>query len=159
MAPVSVREATGADLDTVVALRLALLAEHSRNLVYGRMRPDAAERAHRLFARQLASKNEAMFLAEREGEAIGILRCVNSSGSPLLYPDRYGYISSVYVAPGARRSGVLKALLDAATDWCAARGITELRLHHASENDRASRIWESLGFEAVELLRVRPLQT
>jgi ribosomal protein S18 acetylase RimI-like enzyme len=157
-AAVSVRRATFDDLPTVVALRLALLREHGRNVVYKRLRADAELRAQRLFGNQLESADEATFLAERDGEVVGILRCVHSTGSPLLFPAHYGYVSSVYVPPAHRRSGILRALLDEAVAWCDERGLTEIRLHNAADNPLAEQVWERLGFELVEQLRVRLLR-
>src|ERR1051325_11176027 len=106
-----VRRAPQADLDVVVELRLALLREYGDHPVYGRLRPDAESRAHQVFAAQLDSPSECIFLAEENGETIGLLRCVESISSPLLVPDRYCYVSSVYVRPGMRRRGVLRALI------------------------------------------------
>ena len=153
--PVTIRAGTVADVETVLQLRFALLREHGDHPVYGRLRDDAEARARTLYANQLASRTDTIFLAEQGGEAVGILRCVEAQGSPLLHPARYGYVSSVYVAPAARRHGVLRALMRAADDWCRARGIGELRLHNASDNPGANAAWEALGFEIVEVLRVR----
>ena len=153
----SVRQATRVDLDVVVRLRLALLLEHRGHVVYGRLRPDAADRARVLYATQLEARGEAIFLAEQRGETVGILRCVESHGSPLLQPSRYGYVSSVYVIPEARRRGVLRALLGAADAWCRARGLDEMRLHNATESVVANAAWGALGFAPVETLRVRPV--
>jgi ribosomal protein S18 acetylase RimI-like enzyme len=154
---VTVRAATSDDLDIVLAFRLALLREHAGNPVYGRLRADAPERARRLFASQLVAADEVTFLAERGRAAVGVLRCMESRGSPLLDPPRYGYVASVYVVPAERRSGVLHALLDAASDWCAVRGLDEIRLHSAADNDVGNAAWEALGFTVVEHLRTRPL--
>ncbi len=151
------RPATVDDLETVLGLRLALLREYRANLLYGRLRPDARQRARQLFAAQLASPSEVTLLAERDGEVVGILRCVESVGYPLLFPSHHGYISSVYVRPAARHSGVLRTLLAEATSWCKARNLTELRLHSTAENAVANAAWEALGFEIVEHLRVRLL--
>lgn len=157
-ARVVVRRATPRDLPVVLELRMALLAEHAGSPVYGRLRPDVRERAERLFRRQLAAPGEVMFLAERDGETVGILRCLDAMGSPLTEPDRYGYISSVYVRPGSRRGGVLGALMRAAERWCARRGLDELRLHNDAHNELAAATWQRLGFDVVEVLRMRPLQ-
>jgi len=154
----SVRQATAHDLPAILALRLALLREHSHNAIYGRLRPDAEPRAAKLFAAQLQSPNEVIFLAEMCGEAVGVLRCIHSAGSPLLDPPQYAYVSSVYVVPRAREQGVLRALLAAADDWCADRGLDEMRLHNAADNPLANAAWEALGFEVVEHLRVRSLK-
>ena len=152
--PLVVRPATPRDLPLVVDLRLALLREHRRHPIYGRLRPDAPDRARRLFAAQLRAPDEVIYLAERDGAAVGILRCLKVGGLPLLFPATHGYLSSVYVVPAARRQGVLRAMLDAAIAWCRDRGLTEIRLHNASDNDAADAAWEALGFRIVEHLRL-----
>lgn len=154
---VAVREATVADLPVVIELRLALLAEHAGSPLYGRLRADVRDRARRLYRAQLTSDAEVIFLAGRGDETVGILRCIDAVGSVLLEPARYGYISSVYVRPAARRSGVLHALLHAAERWCERRGLGELRLHNAADNADAGATWQRLGFDVVEVLRMRTL--
>ena len=153
-----VRRAALSDLQSIVALRMALLREHAHNPIYSRLRPDADARARKLFAAQLQSPNEVIFLADLRGECVGILRCIQSSGSPLLDPAQYAYVSSVYVIPKAREQGVLRAMLHAADTWCAERGLDEMRLHNAADNPLANAAWEALGFEVVEHLRVRSLR-
>lgn len=155
---ITVRQATTADLDTVVALRLALVREHRDNPVYRRIRDDADERARTLYSAQLRSDHEAIFLALRASVAVGILRIAESAGSVLLDPPRYGYLSSVYVVPGARRRGILKKLMSAAEEWCEARGLNELRLHSTPDNPLSNATWDNLGFEIVEYVRMRPLR-
>jgi ribosomal protein S18 acetylase RimI-like enzyme len=150
---VQVRPATPADLASVIELRMALLREHGGNPIYARLRPDAHERARRMFAAQLTSPNERIFLAEAGGAVIGIIRCVESTGSPLLDPARYGYISSAYVRPEARRRGALRALVTAARHWCADRGLDEARLHSVANDEGSNRAWDALGFEVVEHMR------
>jgi ribosomal protein S18 acetylase RimI-like enzyme len=202
-AGIRVRQATRADLDAVVALRLALLREHAGNPIYGRLRGDAARRARPIFAAQIDASTEATLLAVRPvadrgaatgepaeaapslrsararaerrphhgartparaaaaepplEEVLGILRCIEAQGSPLLEPPRYGYIASVYVTPQARRHGVLHQLFDAACAWSEARGLGELRLHVAADNPTGNAAWAALGFTTAEHLCVRPL--
>ena len=151
----SVRRADLDDLASVVELRLALLREYSDNPMYGRLRPDAMPRAYELYRNQLTAHNEQIFVAELEGEVVGVLRCVDTPSSPLLYPERYCYVSSVYVRPPSRRRGVLRALLAAAEDWCEERGIDEMRLHNATSSVVAEQTWSALGFEVVEHVRRR----
>lgn len=136
---------------------MALLREHAHNVIYGRLREDAEARAAKLFALQLRAENEVLFVAELDGACVGVLRCIHSTGSPLLEPAHYGYVSSVYVVPSAREQGVLRALLASADAWCADRGLEEMRLHNAADNPLANAAWDALGFEVVEHLRVRRL--
>lgn len=154
-----VREATPRDLEAVVALRLALLREHPDHPVYGRLRKDVSARARELFAAQLRSPIEVIFLAEREGEAVGVLRCVESVGSPLMEPARYAYVSSVYVRPDVRRHGVLREMLAAAERWARARGLAQMRLHNVAGSEVAEGAWSALGFGVVEQVRLRDLST
>jgi GNAT superfamily N-acetyltransferase len=155
MGGVSVREAKLGDLDAVVDLRLSLLREYGDHALYGRLHPDARRRAFDLYRTQLASAHETIFVAEVGTEIVGVLRCVDTPSSPLLLPDRYCYVSSAYVKPHTRRKGVLSALLNAAEQWCDARGITEMRLHNASGVRIAEDTWSALGFEVVEHVRRR----
>ena len=149
---VLVRRATFADLPTIVDLRIALLRENPDHPVYGQLRADARERAFEIFGAQLRSSHEVMFLAERGGEVICILRCVDTPNSPLLDPARYCYVSSVYVRPKARRRGVLHTLLRRAYEWCAERGLSEMRLHNVPGGD-ASAAWSAAGFVVMEEVR------
>jgi GNAT superfamily N-acetyltransferase len=151
----TVRAATSRDLDAVMQLRLALLREYPDHPIYGRLRVDVSRRARDLFAAQLRSGSESIFLAEQDAEVTGILRCVESIGSPLLEPARYAYVSSVYVRPEARRRGVLRALLRAADAWSIARGLDQMRLHNVVGSESAERAWSALGFEIVEQVRLR----
>ena len=153
-AGLTIRRATSNDLDTVVALRIALLREYDEHPIYGRLRADAEKRARPMFATQLDSGHEVMFLAEEHGTAIGLIRCVESAASPLLIPDRYCYISSVYVRPAHRRRGVLRKLFEHARAWCRERGLTEMRLHNVGTRESTAAAWDSLGFEVVEQVRV-----
>lgn len=154
----TVRRAVMRDLDTIVELRLALLRLHAENPLHGRIRADAPLRARRLYAQQLRALDEVIFLAERDGEPLGVLRCARSSGTPMLDPVTYGYVSSVYVVPEARRQGVLRALLRAAERWCRRRGLVEMRLHNSADDPVANTVWDALGFELAEVVRVRRLR-
>lgn len=151
---VSVRRATVEDLETVVALRLALLREYREHPVYGRLRGDADKVARQVFAAQLGAAQETTFLAQVDHAAIGLIRCVETVASPLFVPDRYCYVSSVYVRPEHRRHGVLRAMLARAREWCAERGLTEMRLHSVGSRQSAAAAWDALGFEVVEQVRV-----
>ena len=152
-----IRRATLDDLDAVVALRVALLREYPEHPIYGRLRSNVEQLARPIFAAQLDSGNEATFLAEHANGAIGILRVVEAAASPFLIPDRYCYVSSVYVRPEHRRQGVLRALLDRGVTWCRDRGLGEMRLHSVGTREASAAAWDALGFETVEHVRVRRL--
>jgi ribosomal protein S18 acetylase RimI-like enzyme len=151
---VTVRRATPADLETVIALRVALLREYHDHPVYGRLRDDAETRARPTFAAQLSSPMEVMFLALHGDAAVGLIRCVDVPGAPMLLPDRYCYVSSVYVKPEFRRRGILRDMLAQAREWCRDHGLTEMRLHNVGTSSAAVGAWDALGFDVVEQVRV-----
>ena len=154
---IEVRRAALADLDTVVELRLALLREYKDHPIYGRLRPDAEARARPVFQQQIQAPDQAIFLAGREGRIAGIARCVDSKGSPLLMPDRYCYVTSVYVKPEHRRHGVLSALMQGIEAWATARGLTEMRLHNSTLNAATRSAWDQLGFAINEEVRLKQI--
>ena len=155
---VTVRRAEPSDLATVVSLRLALLREYDDHPLYADLHPDVVDRAFDLYSSQLLASDERLFLAEVGGEAVGILRAVDVRGSPLVRPEHYCYVSSVYVKPSARRRGVMRALVRAAERWCDERGLGEIRLHNVSSSRVAAAAWSALGFEVVEQVRRRPVR-
>lgn len=149
------RPASLHDIETIVQFRIALLKEHAQNPIYGRLRGDAADRARRTTPMYLSSGREITWIAMDGKTPVGMLRCIEGRGSPLLRPARFGYIASVFVVASHRRRGILHQLVDAATVWCRNRGITEMRLHSTPENAAANVAWERLGFGTVEYLRRR----
>jgi len=158
---ISVRPARLDDLGVIVELRLALLREYRDHPLYGLLRSDATERAFELYRAQITSPFEMILLAERgvsRREIVGILRCVDTPSSPLMFPERYCYLSSAYVRPDERRQGVLSALLAAAEAWCETRGLSEMRLHNSASSDTAANAWQALGFDVVEQVRRRVLR-
>jgi Sortase and related acyltransferases len=155
---ISVRQARLDDLSAIVELRLALLREYRDHPLYGNLQPDAERRAHDLYRAQLTSSHDTILLAEIGHRIVGVMRCVDTPSSPLFFPERYCYVSSVYVRPTERRKGVLRALLAAADHWCEARGIDEMRLHNSATAAVAEQAWSALGFEVVEHVRRRPLR-
>ena len=154
---IEVRRATIADLDSVIELRIALLREYGDHPIYGRLHPEAETRARPVFSQQLQSPDQAIFLAACNGRIAGVARCVDSKGSPLLIPDRYCYVTSVYVRPEQRRHGVLSALMKQIEEWSVQRGLTEMRLHNSTLNAATRAAWDQLGFEINEEVRLKPI--
>ena len=154
---IEVRRATIADLDTVVELRIALLREYAAHPIYGRLHPEAETRARPLFLQQIQSPDQAIFLAEHQDRVAGIVRGVDSKGSPLLMPDRYCYVTSVYVRPDHRRHGVLSALMEQLERWARQRGLMEMRLHNSTLNAATRSAWDQLGFEINEEVRLKQI--
>lgn len=149
------RRATPRDLEAVVALRLALLREESRNPLFAHPHPDAGRRARRLTRAELDAPGQVLLVAVRGAEIVGMLRCRAVRRTPLIADARQAVVSTVYVVPAQRRTGVLRALLDAADRWCRRHRLAGMRLQCALTNDVGRKAWEALGFSPAELLYLR----
>lgn len=154
---IRVRRALLGDLRAIAALRLALLREERDNPLFARPHPDAPRLALQLTRSQLATPGQAFFVATRGGKVVGVLRCRAVRRTPLVADVRQGVVTTVYVAPSARRQGVLRALVLAAERWCRRERLTGMRLQCAITNAGARQAWEALGFQPAELLYLRPV--
>ena len=63
-------------------------------------------------------------------------------------------VQSMWVAPGQRRLGVGRELIEAVAEWALARGVRTLKLMVTSNNQPAIRFYERLGFTMTG--RVQP---
>jgi GNAT superfamily N-acetyltransferase len=84
-------------------------------------------------------------IAERDGVAVGSL-LVTYEWSDWRCGD-FWWIQSVYVTPGARRSGVFRALHAEVEQRARAAGAVGLRLYVETENTRAQSTYEQLGMQ------------
>lgn len=90
-------------------------------------------------------------LAAREGgQEVGVLVLAYRPSVSLGGP--FASIEDLYVTPGARRRGVGRALLEAAGERCAARGVSYVEAQ--VENEGAAAFYAAMGYEADPGVRV-----
>ena len=95
----------------------------------------------------LANRNVRVFLAEVDGEAVGLSRADILLGDPIfrLREDhRCGYVDQMYVREGFRDHGVGQALLQLCEDWFRAEGLQHALLHAAP---KAARFYARIGYQ------------
>src|SRR5262245_15356403 len=104
-------------------------------------------------ARLLERGDQAVFVAEREGELLG---WVHVQEFLSLASDPAGLVTGLVVDPAARRRGLGRGLMEAAEGWARARGLATLRLRARVERTGAHAFYRRLGFElAKEQLQFR----
>ncbi len=94
-------------------------------------------------------------VAEHEGAVVGAaVACPldkSSIHTPLMRPDRAGFLGFAAVLPEARGLGAGRALGEAVHDWCAAEGFTSLATDWRATNLLSSRTWPRLGYRPTFL--------
>ena len=99
------------------------------------------------FMAERLEKDQSVIFAARsqDGVLTGFTQLYRSFCSVELKPLVYLY--DLFVEPGARRSGVARALMNAATEYARSHGAGRLLLETAIDNTRAQALYEDLGWE------------
>jgi len=105
----------------------------------------------------LADRNAAIFVAEAQGQLIGMLVCTIRDTSHESAVPAVGHISDVYVLPQCRRLGIASGLVALALRFCAQRGISHMRLSTLPNDEPANGFWEHLGFRPAMVSRIAAL--
>jgi GNAT superfamily N-acetyltransferase len=128
MCEVSYRLATPADIETLVQLRVAFLAEA---MPEGSPVPTLAEGIRAYFGTSVPAGDFVASLAIAEGACIGVSGLVLHRHPPRLKNPAglSGYILNVYVVPAFRRRHIATKLVALLAEHARAAGCTYLNLH------------------------------
>jgi putative acetyltransferase len=140
-----VRPADPGDAEALVRLAEAVSAEPEGWLIStnGEWRSVGEERRYLKALRRYP--HAAVFVAERgdDGAIVGRLSVSRDTHPASTHVADLGLM----VAKDARRQGVGRALLQAASQWAVGAGIRKLELHVFPWNEPAIRLYEQFGFE------------
>lgn len=138
-----IRPAATDDVDLVVQRRLAFLAD-VRATTVDSFDPDFIAATRRFVARTHTSTLHT-WLAESEGECVGVISLVTSDAPPR--PEEWretdGYVVNVHVDAAHRRRGIARRLLEECLAGAAARGVRRVSLH---TTDDGRPLYEQAGF-------------
>lgn len=143
MLETTVRKATSADCDTIARFNAAMALETENKTL------DAAVIGAGV-QRFVSDAQLGFYLvAERDGALVGCL------GITYEWSDwrngLFWWIQSVYVEPGARRSGVFRHLYDHVSAMASKMpDVCGLRLYVEKENTRAQQTYANLGMEETD---------
>jgi GNAT superfamily N-acetyltransferase len=148
--PIEIRRASLADLRTV-----AELFDGYRQF-YGQ--PHDILLAEAFLRNRLTNDDSVIFLASDPASGTGL-------GFVQLYPSfssvaarRIWILNDLFVAASARRTGVARALLDAAHGFGKSSGAKRLVLSTANTNREARALYESNGYKQDEVFLVYKLE-
>ncbi len=103
------------------------------------------EACRAFMAERIENDESVIFAAQSdEGFIVGFTQLYRSFCSVEL--KELIYLYDLFVAPAARRTGVAKALMEAARQYASARGADRLTLETATTNRPAQALYEELGY-------------
>jgi GNAT superfamily N-acetyltransferase len=150
---VVIRRAAPADIETVVRLGLEVIRFDSR---FGtvRERPDSADGLRdEAAATLLAGSSPWTWLAERDGETVGLLAAQRpeSAGwiTPMVGRAPAAYLMLMFVAPGERGGGIGAALTERFHQEAAAAGVAVTLLHYEQLNPFSAPFWNRQGYRPL----------
>jgi len=98
----------------------------------------------------LDSRENLVFVAEgASGEVAGY--AVVGGASIMLSPVPFGFLYDLWVAPGARRQGIARRLVEHAAAWCRRQGYGKMRLEVSATNGAARALYAASGFSEERL--------
>jgi GNAT superfamily N-acetyltransferase len=147
MAETSIRLAVPGDEDSLAELNSHVQALH----VAARpdfFKPTESEALRGWFAERLSEPSTRVWLAERDGMAIGYLLAIfrESPESVFCFARRWCEVDQVSVAPEHRRQGVAQRLVEAALAAARADAVTQVELASWCFNSVAQTSFRELGF-------------
>ena len=132
MSDIAVRDAMLSDADT--------LAKLAGQLGY----PSTAKSVQRRLVKYLGNSDERVIVAESEGEVVG---WTSIGIVDHFYISLYAEISGLVVDEDKRGKGIGARLIDEATRWAKAKGVSVLRLRANALRIDAHGFYLGIGFE------------
>lgn len=156
-----IRLATEEDIHALLALYAAFHTFHVRGVPDRLREPETATgtQVRALLATLLANPAAALYIAERAGHVVGLaeVELKRDEEHPATVSYTYGYLQSLMVADGQRRSGVGARLVTAAQEWARVHGATELRLSVWEFPAGPLAFYEALGYTTLQRILVKRL--
>lgn len=134
----TIRQAGPGDVDVVAPLFDAYRQFYEQPPDPGLARAFIAERLERA--------ESVIFLAERNGRAVGFVQLYPLFSSTARRPRRLWLLNDLYVAPEARQGGVGRALMRRARQMAEETGASGLELATARTNIIGQQLYESEGY-------------
>ena len=140
-ATINVRLAAAPDLD-----QLADLFDQYRQ--FYQCSPDLGA-AQAWLAENIEAGRSTIFTADNGSELLGFAQLYPALCSVDLVD--YFVLYDLFVVEAARRQGIARALMNAASDWAKAQGAARLDLETARDNYPGQTLYRDLGYELDEV--------
>jgi ribosomal protein S18 acetylase RimI-like enzyme len=144
---IAIRQAAAADQQALGRFGAALLRQHHASdprRFIGAEHPEAGY--GRFLVSQIGGERSNVLVAEDAGTVVGYVFADVEPTNWMELRGPCGVIQDVYVDEHARGRGAGRALLQAAIEWIHAHGRRQVVLLTKTRNERAQRLFATLGF-------------
>jgi GNAT superfamily N-acetyltransferase len=153
-AGVRIRRAGSADIDAVVRLGLEVI-RYDAHFGNGGEQPDTVDALRHEAGEMLAGPVPWMWLAERDGQAIGLVAAQRPELAgwiaPLVGESPVAYLMLMFVAPGERASGIGAELVARLHADIRSAGVPVTLLHYEQVNPLSAPFWSQQGYRPLWL--------
>ncbi len=149
MTPISYRRASHDDLNQLNDLHIASYSEFEKSLPQDGWRTLNASLQDRNRLIDVFAHSQA-FVAETNGQIVGMAFLVSSGNPTTIYPADWSYIRMVGVHPSFRGNGIGKRLTLMCIDEAQKGGEKIIGLHTSEVMNAARHVYESLGFKVFK---------
>ncbi|MGF7056735.1 GNAT family N-acetyltransferase [Brassicibacter mesophilus] len=101
------------------------------------------------FANDMDKQNKITFIAKNDNIYAGFIKAEIRTAPEIFGGSRSGYISELFIEEKYRGNGLALTLMEKAISWVKSKDADSIRLNVNSENLRAIRFYEKLGFKEV----------
>lgn len=138
------------DAGTVGDLAVELHRYHANAPIFDPYLPEAVAGMRPRFAASLVDDEVVVWLAERDGRAVGMLIFGEPSGwRAMITPERSTHLMEAFVEGERRGMGAGRALLARALGWAREAGYARCTVSWVSANVIGAAFWLSMGFRPV----------
>lgn len=142
MNQLTIRQATLADLETLLSFEQALI-DFERPL-------DATIKDGDIhyynLENMISAASVEIVVAESGGEIVGCGYASIEDSKPYLTHRQHAYLGFMYVVPEHRGKGVNRLIIDKLKQWSVSKGVTQMRLEVFASNPAAIKAYEKVGF-------------
>ena len=101
------------------------------------------------FERDIGKANKITFIAKDNNLYIGFIKAEIRIAPEIFGGGKHGYISEIYIDEKYRGDGTALVLIEKVMNWIKEKNISSIRLNVNSQNIRAIKFYEKLGFFEV----------